>query len=306
LEEIEKFSGKLGPLLSLALTGGEPFMREDLAEVCKVFYKNNNARAVNISTNGFFSQKIESDTKEILQNCKKMILSVELSIDDLGEAHDQARGLPNSFERLSDTYSRLSELRKKHPNLWLKANTAFCAYNQDRMLEIQRAIREKFNFDDHSITLISGDPRDPAAKANVSMEKYEESIQTYDKERAAKKKTMIERLFSVLRAEVLEEILRGVRERKPRFNCKAIKKIVFIDETGDVYPCSMIREKLGSLREHYYDIREVLRSPRTKEIVKKYGIYSGCYCCWDCGVFNNIVYDPGSYPRIIKRWVRGR
>jgi radical SAM protein with 4Fe4S-binding SPASM domain len=138
------------------------------------------------------------------------------------------------------------------------------------------------------------------------MGKYEKSIQGYKEEMAARKKTLIEKLFSVLRNEVLEEILRGVSEKKARFNCTAIKKIIFIDEVGDVYPCSMIREKIGSLREHHYDIQEVIRLPETKKISEKYGIYSGCYCCWDCGIFNNIVYGPKSYPRIIKRLIAGR
>jgi molybdenum cofactor biosynthesis enzyme MoaA len=306
VEEIDAFSKKFGPLLSLVLSGGEPFMRDDLAGICQVFYRNNNVRAINISTNGFFSEKIEKTVEEILENCTKMILSVEISIDDLGEEHDRARRLPHSFEKIIDTYTRLTELKKKYPNLWVKANTVFCSYNQTRMGNIRQGIKEGFNFDDHSITLIGGDPRDPGTKEKVSIEKYKKIIREYEEERAARKKTMIERLFSVLRTEVLGEILRSIKEKKARFTCAALKKIVFIDEVGDVYPCVLIRDSLGSLRENDYDIRKIIRSRTARDIVAKYRIYAGCYCQWDCGIFNSIIYDPRSYFRIIKRLLIGR
>ena len=42
LFEIEKISNSLGNFSKLLLTGGEPFLRRDIAELCSIFYHNNN------------------------------------------------------------------------------------------------------------------------------------------------------------------------------------------------------------------------------------------------------------------------
>jgi MoaA/NifB/PqqE/SkfB family radical SAM enzyme len=304
LPEIERFSRKFGPLLSLVLTGGEPFMRQDLPEICKIFYKNNDAFAINISTNGFFSEQIEKAARQILRDCKKAVLSIDLSIDDLGEKHDRMRGLPDAFNKMLDTHDRLLKLKKSYPNLWVKANTTFCAYNQDRMGEIRKGIKRDFNFDDHSISLIIGNPRDSHAN-KISLEAYAKSVRQYEKEKKAGSKGLIERLLSILRTEVHDEILRSVYEKTPRFKCTALKKVIFIDEVGDLYPCGMIKDSLGSLRENGYDPRKIMRSSRAREVAAQQGIHSGCYCQWDCGIFNNIVYDSKNYPRILKRLLTG-
>src|SRR3546814_262929 len=48
LDEIAKFSAELGTIESLALGGGEPFLRKDLAEICRLFAVNNRVTAISI------------------------------------------------------------------------------------------------------------------------------------------------------------------------------------------------------------------------------------------------------------------
>jgi len=40
LDEIDQLTRKLGPLLQLSLTGGEPFLRKDLDEITHMFVEN--------------------------------------------------------------------------------------------------------------------------------------------------------------------------------------------------------------------------------------------------------------------------
>lgn len=300
LQEIEKMSKRFGPLLELALTGGEPFMRDELAEICEIFYKNNKARAISISTNGFYFERVEKIVRAILGKCAKSILSVEISIDGIGETHDMIRGLPGSFENIRETHDRLVGLKKQYPNLWVKANTTFCSYNQNHMENLRDFVKKKFRFDDHSISPIGGDPRDCSAK-NISWDKYAQVARKAIEEKRIKGISFLKRLFFCLRQEVLEEVLRVAAGKPYSSPCTAGRKIVFIDETGDVYPCVLIREKLGALRELDYDITKILHSPRKGQIIKKYKINSGCSCIWDCGIFNNIVYDSKKYPSIITK-----
>ena len=40
LDEIDAFTKTMNPLLSLILTGGEPYLRHDLDQIARIFYEN--------------------------------------------------------------------------------------------------------------------------------------------------------------------------------------------------------------------------------------------------------------------------
>ena len=41
LDEIDRVSRSLGPIDRLWLSGGEPLLRKDLVEICRIFHRNN-------------------------------------------------------------------------------------------------------------------------------------------------------------------------------------------------------------------------------------------------------------------------
>src|SRR3989338_5639579 len=71
IPEIEKISKQMGRVRFITITGGEPFLRDDLVEVVKILNKNLKPSMIIILTNGFFTDIIVEKTNEILQNCKK-------------------------------------------------------------------------------------------------------------------------------------------------------------------------------------------------------------------------------------------
>jgi len=54
IEEINKFTKTMDPLLHLIITGGEPYLREDIDEIVKIFYENTKVPIISIPSNGFF------------------------------------------------------------------------------------------------------------------------------------------------------------------------------------------------------------------------------------------------------------
>ncbi|MDP2277612.1 MAG: radical SAM protein, partial [Nitrospirota bacterium] len=156
LDEISKISSSLGSLLWLAFSGGEIYLRDDLAEISKVFYKNNKPAIMLYPTNGLLPELIRDRTEEILRHCKKSVIVVKLSIDGLNEAHDKLRGTPHSFEKTMQTYSLLEKLLEKYPNFELGVNTVFCSENQDSMDMIIDFVSGLKNIKTHTISLIRG------------------------------------------------------------------------------------------------------------------------------------------------------
>ena len=75
VEEYEKISKGIKLINILGISGGEPFLRDDLAEIVKVFYKNCSPSVLDLPTNGFFIQKILDETGRVFP-CEPLWYSV--------------------------------------------------------------------------------------------------------------------------------------------------------------------------------------------------------------------------------------
>lgn len=87
------------------ITGGEPFIRQDIAEIIEVIRRK--TKRVVISTNGFF-------TERIVKLCEKYPdLGIRISTEGLQKANDTIRGIPNGFDRTLRTLFTLRRMGMK-------------------------------------------------------------------------------------------------------------------------------------------------------------------------------------------------
>ncbi|MFH2145376.1 MAG: radical SAM protein [Candidatus Omnitrophota bacterium] len=300
LNEISRISRSFGRILNLAISGGEPFLRDDLDQICKVFYENNSLYSMNIPTNGSMPERVEIATDSILRTCKKAVVAVELSLDGIGQGHDYIRGKEGSFENVQETYKRLCSLKRKYPHLWMTISTTFSSYNQSDMPEIIAYVTRKMPCDDFHISILHGNPRETQAQ-DVSWEKYMQALKLLEVSRSMTGKNLHSRLLLALKKEVRKEIINIAKYGKMSSPCTAIKKLIVIDERGEVFPCETIRETLGNLRDFDCDIKKVILSRQRFAIERQYKIGAGCKCHWVCAIFNNILYDPRRVPGILKK-----
>src|SRR5262245_2748335 len=68
LEEFEKLSKELGAVENLNLSGGEPFIRPDFAQICSLFVENNGVKEIYVPTSGFFTDRTEKQVREVLRS----------------------------------------------------------------------------------------------------------------------------------------------------------------------------------------------------------------------------------------------
>jgi radical SAM protein with 4Fe4S-binding SPASM domain len=290
LGEIEKISKSFGYIFNLLITGGEPFVHNELDQICSIFYRNNQSRYIYIPTNGILSEKIESMTEKILKSCKDANIYVELSLDGIGKTHDFIRGVEGNFNNLNETCERLHRLRNRYKNLALKVNITYSSYNQHQIEEVYRHAKDVMEIKDVYICPVWGNPKDPQTKT-FAIDSYTNILKIWEKKRKKDAMNLFDKLRFVVRKSINREVLDVMRKGKLDSPCTAIRKLIIINEEGDVYPCPMITEKIGSLRECDYDIKKVMKSPKRFEIEKKYRINSDCFCYWDCAIYNNIIYN---------------
>jgi MoaA/NifB/PqqE/SkfB family radical SAM enzyme len=95
-------------LRDINISGGEPFLRADLAQIIKnCAHACPRARIV-ISTNGFATALIIERMREILR--VKSDIGVAISIDGIGAMHDELRGVPGGFDSAIATVKALQKL----------------------------------------------------------------------------------------------------------------------------------------------------------------------------------------------------
>jgi MoaA/NifB/PqqE/SkfB family radical SAM enzyme len=129
LAEYEKLPGSFK---DINISGGEPFLRPDLIDLIKILIaKNPQARMV-ISSNGFATELIKKQMKAILKI--KPDIGVGISVDGIGEIHDQIRGIPGGYQKVLVTIKALQSMGVKNLRLAYTAGD----YNIDQLRQVYK------------------------------------------------------------------------------------------------------------------------------------------------------------------------
>lgn len=300
VEEISEIARKARHLYYVTLGGGEPFLREDIAAVCKAFYDNSHTRVFSIPTNCLTPTVIAERVEAMIRACPEAIFRISMSIDGIGELHDRIRGVPGNFAKLNQTYFRLAELRSIYPKLEILANTTFCSENQDHISAIHEHVVRNFSLDMYGITLIRGDVENPAIK-RIDINKYAEAINVFDRglRFMRQRRHPLQRLMAVLPVFTWREVLKTYVAGRRGFACHAISRLIVLDAYGHLYPCEMLKEDLGSLRESDYNLRNILARQDVKSLLARIDSRE-CSCTWECAIQNSLVFNLMMYPAMVR------
>ena len=305
LEEIERFASSLPELLWLAFSGGEVFLREDIVEIAEVFYNHTKPVIMLLPTNGLMPEMIAERVEEILRRCPRSTVAVKLSLDGIGEVHDSLRGVKGNFEKVLETYNRLSPLLEEYPNFELGINTVLCSANQDKVEEVFEYVSRLENIKTHTLSLIRGDVSEELKR--VDIERYRRLIEMLERELRSGKARIYRFPGARLKAaqDVLQRrlIYRTAVEKRRLVPCYAGRLNLVVTESGDVYPCEILDRKMGNLREFGYDAGRLLASRRARQVVAE--IKRGaCFCTHECYFITNILFNPRLYPALLKEYLR--
>ena len=306
LDEIQRISSSMGNLLWLAFSGGEIYLRKDLPEISRTFYKNNKPVYMLYPTNGMMPERIRDYTESILRDCPKSVIIVKLSIDGLHEQHDQLRATPGSFVKTLQTYQLLAELKDRYQNFELGVNTVFCAQNQDNMQEIINYVGTLGRITTHTISLVRGNLKDTTYQ-QVDMDKYWYYTDLLANRIRSNKSPHYR--FAGGKIKIAQDILQRnlIREtasqKRQLIPCFAGKANLVLTETGDVYPCESFTDGFGNIRDYEYNLHNILRSAAAKRIIQQIE-NACCYCTHECYFITNIMLNPRLYPAVIREYVK--
>ncbi len=316
LEEVESISRNFPGLHHVNFSGGEPFLRPDFAKLPELFYRNSGTRIFVIPTNSSRPAKIADAIREICSSCPDAWVRITQSLDGIGEDHDAIRGRAGLFECVVELNRNLAALKRELPNLSHGITTVMSKFNEGREYGILEYVHKNLQFDDFSVLHVRGETHDPAAR-EVSAAAYERFVRACREKARGRDRSvgLTGRLFSAINAASTDLLTRTVCEDRFMTPCKAGKSMVVMDDEGTVSPCEILeyyiqsgRSQLktavfGNMRDYDYDIRKVLATEHSKNIVGHIR-QSRCYCTFECAMSVNVLYSPRLWPRILTRLFR--
>lgn len=295
LEEIEKIFSNFGHLLRVSISGGEPFIREDLARLTRVIYKHSRPPNLTIPTNGILTDRIITSVKEILDSCRGATLNIGISLDGLGRQRDKIMGVKGSFDKSVDTYFRLKELSKNFRNFIVGVVLTQTYSNQKDIEKIYEFARDKLKPDNIALSLVRGSTRDEE-EMNIDINIYKKLVEKIKKD-SYKGKFPFWKVFAWQRNIVYNYVAETYEKNRYLLPCYSGRIRIILTPEGDVYPCEILmlkdrdRFKFGNLRDFDYKIKKIYASDRYREI-NKFIKDSRCFCRHECDLTTNFFFNP--------------
>lgn len=302
LEEIESIAKRMNYLPYLLLSGGEPFLRKDIHQICKLFIEHAGTTYITIPTNGILTKRIKEVAEELVSSYPQLSLRIQLSIDGVGENHDRFRGFKGNFEKLMQTHDQLAAIKNKYNNLSLGVITTLCKQNYPWLEEIIDHVNHKMQVNQHHIGYLRSQGRGD----EISPITAEEFKRAQDLLQSTGVKEDNRPFWKLMRAvtrkdsQILEQT---IRENKMVLACNAINKFAVLSEEGNVFPCEVLTDCLGNVRESNYDIPAILHTAKARELQKKI-TDTCCFCTWECAIHNNIISTRSLYPSLALDWLK--
>jgi MoaA/NifB/PqqE/SkfB family radical SAM enzyme len=269
----------LRDLRELDLTGGEPFLRQDLGElfreICRLKRSHlSKLQSIAITTNGFLSERILQVVAELLPELEQARIGLVFAFgfDAVGELHDKIRGYPGGWQKLEATIKGLTLLRERHPGLVLGAKTTVTRHNIGELDKVAGFADEHGMF-----TIVSPYILTPARYGNLDLDDNL-SLSVGDLETLKAFYASPRFKWSYFRRELLRYLEDG-RMRKP---CSAGVNYYFVRSNGDIYPCPLREVKLGNLSET--SLAELMITPAAAEFRRGVGRFAECRSCTEPGL----------------------
>jgi MoaA/NifB/PqqE/SkfB family radical SAM enzyme len=283
--EIVELSRSLGPLETLNLSGGEPFLREEFADICLQFVRQNGVRQIYVPTSGYFTDRTVKQVTATLGEQALQLLVIELSLDGMPAFHDAFRVAKGAFARAMQTYDALAELQQGDARLRIHSISTATSVNMDEIRRLTTYLWDRCpQMDHHSLAIIRGDRKNPSL-GGPSLAEYQELYRyirlLWAPRDAARYGASVEPMLQWAK-------VRTITEQRQVVPCLAGVLSAVVYANGDVGVCE-IHKPLGNLRRNSFP--EIWHSPQAQALRRS--IANGdCHCTTEVFLWPSIVYQP--------------
>ncbi|MBI5417408.1 glycosyltransferase [Candidatus Poribacteria bacterium] len=288
LDELTHIFQSIDGLKNIVLGGGEPFLRNDIDQICKILIKNGNP-LITIPTNGSLPDNMYQQTKKILgYGANKLIIS--LSLDGMAEYHEKNRSIPGLFLKVKECYDKLINLRQIYGDrLQIQINSCFSKDNINQIDMLFEYITTEMSEANWIFEPIRGSF--DINKVNPpSIDDWNIIYKKIDEFNDKKKFSTYQSLKCLY-----DLSLKTLQEKTQVMSCLGGTEFITMDHIGGIAPCELF-PNIINIREINYDFNNLLMNEKWLEYQKKIK-NKECYCthfCW-LSYSNDRVYKTRKF-----------
>ena len=296
--EFIEFVNKNDFLIKIALTGGEPFLRDDLHDM--ILFLDEKGYNTEITTNAILTDKIKLEESKILNDISGSIPhNLSISIDGLEKTHDYLRGIKGNFKRAINLLKWSMQQTKKYDFF-----TTSISHNitQSNYTEFPQFFDYFVNF--------GLKPQQITFRVAQLSSHYFENIESdeipmnFSQINGQIKKVLNK--YEILKSDIYYQGLIKYLNNpyKQLFPCSVCFSFCYIDPYWNVFPCMSWAKNLGNLRDFDFNLKKLWESEsvkNTRELIKN----EKCPNCWtQCTaiptITTNIFVLPKRYWNLLK------
>lgn len=272
-------------ILWLEFTGGEAFLRTDIAEIVGFALERTGIFAAGITSNGLNHGLILERVLQILAKSRGKQLVIGISLDGDPDTYRQVRGL-DGFDSAMSTFLHLRQLASSFSNLRPHIAYTINRFNVGEFQNFYSLLSEKYGIGISEISFAIEHPfgyyfQDQMPIVKNTLERFgKRALNDLQVILHLKHDHRFDRLnaTSLFYDYYLKSIPTYLKDPSHQIiPCTAGKNSAFIDPYGNVYPCTMMNTVIGSLKKD--DFRTVWESE--KRCLAMQNVKLGkCPSCW--------------------------
>ena len=303
--ETYRMASKMGPVLQWLVTGGEPYLRNDIDELIRAFYRANRPYNIAVATSGYFPERLINSTDNIFFDCAQSNFIFGLPVEGIAEENDRIRGVEGFFDRTVESIKALNDFKKslrpsQRARLTVLVDITLSGLNNESAVETYRYVRDELKPDAVNVILARGETRDPEA-AGPDVGVFAEINGMIESDLRSGKLRGYGGFTKLVNAKdtVLRETAEDTyREKGTYYPCAAGRLIGVVTPEGEVRGCELMPDSFGNLREKNYDIAKIWNSNGAKDFRKKI-LGMKCRCTHQCFMSPSIFFNPRGALRIM-------
>lgn len=296
-------SRRLADLRYVNLSGGEPFLREDIVEIARFFLAKYPGITVSIPTNGLLVTKSLRKIEEILAGHDPARLSMGVSLDGIGATHDRIRGIPGNYEKCLEL---VKSLRAKWPALGVGIGMTltpdnFTEVEAVHQLALDLSVGFTTRFAQASFYYHNDKPEQPQASGwtpALKIQAHQALLKIRDRRFA--ETGLYRRALDPSYAFMSEAVDRTFADHRTH-DCFSGTYSFFLDPFGNVYPCIMLQKAMGNVRERPFDeLWDAAAATEARDLIAR----RACNCWTECetlpSLTRSVSYSVGHAAAAVK------
>jgi Fe-coproporphyrin III synthase len=273
------------------VTGGEPWLRRDFVELTSFLIRKYPEAAFIVPTNAIDANIVFEKLRDIVNSCSPWNFQLAISLDGLAVTHDRVRGVNGNFKK---ALLLIDQIKQHFPQIGLSISFTGGPDNyQDLMPVYELTKKLEIEFGCQLVQMSSNYYQNE----NINFEWNAQQLTQIKEALNPIIENCRKKNGPQLDAYFLEQLTDFAKNPMRMAPCYSATNSFFMDPYGNVYPCILINNPMGNIREQSFD--EIWLSSKAQEI-RQFISLNKCSCWTPCETMPSLYENIHPFENAIK------